>query len=61
MPSREPAEFFNQETNQFKYYEITNEGISVRADESRDRIEFWNNLYNEFKHHWNLTFDFHHH
>lgn len=58
MPSNEPAEFYDVATNESKYYEITNDGIFVRKDENRDRIKFWDNLFNEFKHHWNITYDF---
>lgn len=60
IPSNEPVEFYNATTNQFKYYEIANEGIFVRKDENRERIEFWDNLFNEFKNHWNINFDFRH-
>ena len=58
MPANDPAKFYDSTTNQFKYYEITNDDILVKTDENRDRIEFWDNLFNEFKHHWNITYDF---
>lgn len=60
IPSNEAAEFYDPATKQFKYYDITNDGIFVRRDENRDRIEFWDNLFNEFKHNWNITHDFRH-
>lgn len=60
MPRNEPAKFYDPVTNQYKYYEITNDGISVRTDQNRDMIEFWDKLFNEFKQHWNITYDFCH-
>lgn len=58
MPNSELVEFNIPGSSQFKYYDITNDGVFVRGDEERDRFEFWNNLLNEFKGHWNITFDF---
>lgn len=57
MPTSEPVAFNTPNSNQFKYYDITNDGIFVRVD-NRKRMTFWDQLLNEFKGHWNITFDF---
>lgn len=59
MPDNEPVPFKAPNSTELKYYDITNDGIFVRTDENRDRSEFWNNLLNDFREHWNITFDFH--
>lgn len=46
------------ESKQFVCYDITNDGIFLREIQDRKRFEFWDDLLNEFKQHWNITFDF---
>lgn len=58
MSGNETVRFNAPNSNEFKYYDITNDGIFVKVDEDRDRNEFWNNLLNDSRGHWNITFDF---
>lgn len=57
MPhSGRPAYFKSQN---FNFYNITNEGIFLEKDPYHSRMEFWNGIFDEYKHLWNNTFDFH--
>lgn len=58
MTDNETVPFKTPNSNEYMYYDISNDGIFLRVDENRQRIEFWNNLLNEFKGYWNITFDF---
>lgn len=54
----EPFYFKTPDANHFKFFNITNDGILMQEDPNRDRMEFWNDIFNELKHLWNTTFDF---
>lgn len=60
-PNQEPVEFITPQFNQFKYYDISNDGVSIKTQEAfeRDRFDLWDNIFNEFKPYWNISFDFH--
>lgn len=47
------------ENGDFKYFDITNDGIFLKTDDSRHRFDFWNDILDEYKEHWNISFDFH--
>lgn len=58
MPDREPYFFKSRNSNHFNVYQITNYGISMAKDLNRERMEFWNDIFDEYKHLWNTTFHF---
>lgn len=38
--------------------EITNDEIHLKSNAQRDRFDFWDRIFDEYKPHWNITFDF---
>lgn len=40
------------------YYDIGNDGIVIRNDSNRERIGFWDDIFDEFKQQWNINFNF---
>lgn len=58
MPSIKPLEYKTTGPNQRNYFEITNDGIFTKNNPKRDHIVFWDGILNEYKHHWNISFDF---
>lgn len=59
MPDHEPLHFKTGKSHHFYFYNITDDGILKAKDPYRTRMEFWNGLFNDYKHLWNTTFDFH--
>lgn len=59
MPISEPFELKTPGSSQFNYFKITNDGILTKSHPMRDREEFWDKIFDEFKQNWNTTFDFH--
>lgn len=58
MPGSEPITLRNPNTDHLYFYHITNDGIRIEKDINRDRMEFWNDIFNENKHLLNTDFDF---
>lgn len=59
MPETAPSYFKTRNTQHFNIYNITNNGIFMEKDVIDERVEFWNDIFNDYKHLWNVTFDFH--
>lgn len=58
MPESAPLYFKTSDSSHYNFFNVTNDGIFMQEDPNHDRMEFWNNIFNEFKHLWNTTFDF---
>lgn len=59
MPDEEPLYFKTSDSNHFHFFNVTTKGVFKEIDPHGDRMEFWNNFFDEYKHLWNTTFDFH--
>lgn len=59
MPDDEPFYFKSKKSNHFYSFNITDYGISIIKDPYRYRMEFWNDIFDDYKHLWNTTFNFH--
>lgn len=57
MPNGQLIKFETTKSKQLQYFDITNEGIFSKIS-NRNRTEFWDGIFDEHKHHWNISFDF---
>lgn len=44
-------------SNQVNCFDISNNGIFSVAKPIRDHMEFWDEIFNEYKHHLNISFN----
>lgn len=59
LPGSEPFYFKALDSKHFNFFNVTNDGILLEKDPNQDRMEFWNNIFDEFKYLWNTDFNFH--
>lgn len=50
-------EFKTLGSKQLNYFDITNDGIFARIL-NRNRTNFWDDIFNEYKQYWDTQFDF---
>lgn len=59
MPGSKPLYFKTSQSKHFHFYNVTTEGVLEEKDPHGPRMEFWNNIFDEYKYLWNTNFNFH--
>lgn len=57
LPDAEPILFGSMKaakTIQYNYLDITNNGIESKLNPNRERIEFWNEIFDKYSVHWQI-------
>lgn len=57
LPDAEPILFGSMKaakTIQYNYLDITNNGIESKLNPNRERIEFWNQIFDKYSVHWQI-------
>lgn len=58
MPESEAHQFDLSRTAELEYFDVTNEGIFAKTNPERDRVEFWDRIFENNKEVWNTNFSF---
>ncbi|XP_031619759.1 esterase B1-like [Contarinia nasturtii] len=59
MPNDEPIVLKMPNSNHLNYFDIRNEGIFAETDLNEVRMKFWDDIFTNYKHELNTTFNFH--
>lgn len=58
VPNAEPFSFIKPNSNHYNVYDLTIDGVQMKEDLLRNRMQFWNNIFNDYNHLWNTSFKF---